>query len=334
MEDLITEIEHHIFDPGISFEKKFKKAYHFHYRENSFYRTFLNALGYSHNENFSAGNVPLMPVRAFKSAMILPDNYTASLIFRSSGTSSMNRSRHAIVKPSLYEKAVSTEFYSHFPRNDTVILAFLPKYDENPDSSLIWMIRYLVNNDPSGLSGFTLNHHDIDYTWLNKVIESKKRLIIFGAAFGLIDFMNHRNPLKSQKPEVIETGGMKTHKREISKKELRDKISGYFSIPLSSVHSEYGMCELHSQMYAIGSEWFTTPPWVKVSIRNAENPEQECKAGKEGKIGIIDLANLYSCPFILTNDRGVMNEKKQFKVLGRWESKNMRGCNFLIDDEL
>jgi len=332
--ETIPDTETYLFDPHVPFLKKFEDVYDFHYKKNTVYRSFLKALGYSRKHSFSPETIPLIPVRVFKHGPILPDGFTAELTFSSSGTTSMKRSRHGIAKPEIYEKAISTEFYSHFPKNDVIILALLPKYEENPESSLIWMARHLINNDSSGLSGFIQNDIVIDKQWIEQIVLSGKKLVLFGAAFGLIDFMDRPNPFESVSLEVIETGGMKTHKREMSKEELRNRMSDYFKIPLSSIHSEYGMCELHSQMYAIGSEWFTTPNWVKVSIRNADNPEQESEPGEEGKIGIIDMANLYSCPFLLTNDRGVMNKHGQFRVLGRWDKENMRGCNFLIDTEV
>ena len=333
MAESIPDTETYLFDPHVPFLKKFEDVYDFHYKKNTVYRSFLKALGYSRKHSFSPETIPLIPVRVFKHGPILPDGFTAELTFSSSGTTSMKRSRHGIAKPEIYEKAISTEFYSHFPKNDVIILALLPKYEENPESSLIWMARYLINNDSSGLSGFIQNDIVIDKQWIEQIVLSGKKLVLFGAAFGLIDFMDRPNPFESVSLEVIETGGMKTHKREMSKEELRNRMSDYFKIPLSSIHSEYGMCELHSQMYAIGSEWFTTPNWVKVSIRNADNPEQESEPGEVGKIGIIDMANLYSCPFLLTNDRGVMNKHGQFRVLGRWDKENMRGCNFLIDTD-
>ncbi len=328
------QLENQLFDPNLPFLKRFDDIFVLHYEKNIVYRSFLNALGYTNRSPFTPGNIPLLPVRAFKIGTILPAKYTPELVFKSSGTSDMQRSTHGIVKPDIYEKAISTEFYRHFPKEDTIILGLLPKYEDNPDSSLIWMVRYLINNDSSGLSGFIHEDTHFDQNELADFASSEKKVVIFGAAFGLIDFMSRPNPFRSLDIEIIETGGMKTHKRELAKSELRNKISNYFGIPLSQVHSEYGMCELHSQMYAIGSEWFTTPHWVKVSIRDAENPERECETGEEGKIGIIDLANLYSCPFILTNDRGVMNNNGEFQVIGRWDTENMRGCNFLMDAEI
>jgi len=329
----LTDPENQIFDPQTPFLKRFEGVYAFQYKKNRVYRAFLNALGYTNQEHFRPGNIPLLPVRAFKYGSILPEGYTADLIFRSSGTSAMKRSTHGIVSTDIYEKSITTEFYRHFPKENHIILALLPGYEDNPDSSLIWMVRHLISRDSSGLSRFIRQDTQFSKEWITELALSGKKVLLFGAAFGLIDFMSRTNPFESLKIEIIETGGMKTHKREMSKEELRERISDHFGIKPSEIHSEYGMCELHSQMYAIGSVWFSAPHWVTVSIRDAENPERECEPGEEGKIGIIDLANIYSCPFIITGDRGVMNENGQFQVLGRWDSDNMRGCNFLIDAE-
>ena len=122
-------------------------------------------------------------------------------------------------------------------------------------------------------------------------------------------------------------------KREISKRELHQILAKGFNLPKENIHSEYGMTELLSQAYSLGDEWFQCVPWMQVSIRNPENPMQEVVKGEEGLIGVIDLANISSCSFILTGDKGIMNKDKQFQVLGRWNPENLRGCNFLIDQD-
>jgi hypothetical protein len=126
---------------------------------------------------------------------------------------------------------------------------------------------------------------------------------------------------------------MKTHRREITKKELHQKLAEGFGLPKAQVHSEYGMAELLSQAYSLEEEWFECVPWMKVSIRNPKNPMKEVPKGEEGLIGVMDLANLYSCSFILTGDKGVQREDSKFQILGRWNPENLRGCNFLIDSD-
>lgn len=276
--------------------------------------------------------IPLFPIRGFKEGnIIIKSEREPELIFKSSGTSDMSRSVHHILSQKIYEKAILEEFQKYFPFDEYIILFHLPGYDQNSYSSLIWMAKYLIKSDPSGDSQFVSiqDLQDPDSLFPKR----DKRILLFGAAFGLMDLIDSNKFIKNENLEILETGGMKTHRREMTKQELRQKLAEGFGVPQNRIHSEYGMCELLSQMYAMGDEWFETPNWVEVSIRDPKNPSRICDVGEEGKIGIIDLANIYSCPFILTDDRGVMDDSGRFKVLGRWNPDDLRGCNFLIDDE-
>jgi len=132
---------------------------------------------------------------------------------------------------------------------------------------------------------------------------------------------------------IIETGGMKTFRREMTKEELHNSLTDGFGLSNENIHSEYGMTELLSQAYSTGDNWFQCVPWMSISIRNPENPMEEVPKGEEGLIGVMDLANMYSCSFILTGDKGVQRSDGKFQVLGRWNPENLRGCNFLIDQD-
>ncbi len=276
-----------------------------------------------------------MPIRAFKDGNIVSKGAQKEpeLIFKSSGTSGMNRSTHNVQFEALYKKSIIEGFTEHFPLQEYSVYCYLPEYKNNPHSSLIWMAKHLIENDPSGQSEFISDQDLFDEKWIAKINRNGRKPLLFGAAFGLVDLLKSGKPRKINGLEILETGGMKTHRREISKSELRTMLSEGFQTEPDKIHSEYGMCELLSQMYAIGSEWFDPPHWVQVTIRDPENPMRICERGEEGKIGIIDLANIYSCPFLLTGDKGVMNESGTFRVLGRWDPKDLRGCNFLIDHE-
>ena len=321
----------YIFDPAISFSERCREAYQFQKGRNRFYSKFSEVLGYAKSTEIEPDKIPLLPIRAFKQGKILTEGSFPEIAFKSSGTGSMEQSIHYVHDTLIYKQAINRAFYTRFPKDKYALLCHLPGYNENPDSSLIWMMKHLISEDKSGLSTFRDEYAMNPEKWEYQVKKSGKITLLFGAAFGLIDLIEGGSYLFKEPVEIIETGGMKTYRREITKKELRNTIAEYFQVPLESIHSEYGMCELLSQMYALGSEWFTAPEWVQVTIRDPENPGRICSAGEEGKIGIIDLANIYSCPFILTEDRGVADESGRFKVLGRWNHDNPRGCNFLID---
>lgn len=323
-----------IFNTDITFHKKSLQILEYQLRFNLVYQTFYKSLMGHVRPVKDPLAIPLLPIRAFKYKTLLTTKFsetTQRLTFKSSGTTADSRSTHTVADPAIYQRSIEKEFWKHFPLNQYSIIAYVPGYMDNPDSSLIYMLRYLIQKDP--LSYFITDINSSLTEKIEQIQVSDKQWVLFSAAFGLLDLIEKGIPHFPLKPEIIETGGMKTYRREMPRKELRETISSAFQIEPEKIHSEYGMCELLSQMYAIGGEWFTSPPWVKVTIRRADDPMKLCKPGEEGKIGITDLANLYSCPFILTGDRGIMREDGAFQVLGRWDPDDLRGCNFLIDKD-
>ncbi|MGK7369884.1 MAG: hypothetical protein ACNS64_06685, partial [Candidatus Halalkalibacterium sp. M3_1C_030] len=279
-------------------------------------------------------NIPLLPIRAFKDARISchPDR-EPDLIFRSSGTSGMKRSIHPVTDADLYRVSLLRGFNNFYDLNQSVILAYTPGYSDNPDSSLVYMINELINQDESGLSRFLPLNEPLNQSEIDDIETSGRRLILFGAAFGLVDLVESSEVTLPNNSIVIETGGMKTHKREMQRTEMHRMLSDGFDIALDRIHSEYGMAELLSQAYALGGKWFRSVPWMQVSIHDPDDPQKTLLPYHEGLIGIIDLANVHSCSFILTGDKGIMDKEGRFQVLGRWNPKDLRGCNFLIGED-
>lgn len=320
-----------IFNSDRIFDERCLQVYRYQAAKSAVFREFIESFGLTESSSVEVDEIPLLPIEAFKYKPIIIGKLNTKLRFMSSGTGSMQRSTHFIHDEEIYKKAITKEFYRHFPSSEYSILFYMPGYEKNQYSSLIWMADYLIQCDKSGLSRYFPERKEELEDHLEKIQLKNKKVVLFGAAFGILDLIDSKFITFPDSLEVIETGGMKTYRRELSKNDLRKKISQGFDIPLNQIHSEYGMCELLSQSYAIGNQWFQSPDWVKVTIRKDEDPLVNCAIGEEGKIGIIDLANLHSCSFILTEDRGVLADNGFFQVLGRWNPENLRGCNFLID---
>lgn len=319
-----------VFVDDISFKKKMRQVFEYQFENNSVYRRFCEALG----PEPSPDNPPLLPIRAFKDVDLATNSNTESdLVFKSSGTSGMQRSVHRVADVSLYDHSILKGFRQFYDLDSSVIWGYTPGYSDNPDSSLIYMIRKLIDQDDSGLSRFLPLDEPLNPSEIEKVTGADKKLILFGAAFGLLDLLEMKEVKLPSDSTVIETGGMKTHRREISRGELHRKLGRGFGLHNNRIHSEYGMAELLSQAYATGGKWFHSVPWMQVSIRNPDNPQQKQPPFREGLIGIMDLANVNSCSFLLTGDRGIMNKKGRFQVLGRWNPKDLRGCNFLVEED-
>ncbi len=307
-------------------------------------------------------HIPLIPIQVFRDAVIRADYVeSADAVFRSSGTSGMRQSTHEIADLRLYYESCYRGFSKFYNPQDFVLLAWLPGYSENPQSSLIAMIDHFIQRDGTGQSRFLPLDQPIKefdfYTAANlntdkylntrrhrrtaKLLNAaestgdgpakKRRLMLFGAAFGLLDLVDAGTAKLPKDAVIVETGGMKTHRREMSKDELRQRLSDGFGIPPESVHSEYGMAEMCSQAWDTGHGRFQCPPWLRITVRNPENPMDVQAPGEEGLIGVMDLANVHSISFFLTQDRGVAWPDGSFQVLGRWDHAELRGCNLLLE---
>lgn len=322
-----------IFDDSLPFRERMQRVYQHQYVHQAVYRRFCDALDSGIK---GSSTPPLLPVEAFREADIVSDAITLhseTPFFQSSGTTGMKRSRHWLADETLYQKAIFEGLRTFYPLDEFVILAYTPGYNDNPHSSLIYMLQQLIEADDTGLSRFLELNQPISQMALDAIRAEGKRVLLFGAAFGLIDLSEHFPQRLPENSLIIETGGMKTYRREIGRDELHQRLADAFFLDEKQVHSEYGMTELLSQAYADDSGWFRTPHWMRISIRNPGNPCETLPAGESGLIGIIDLANWHSCSFLLTGDRGVQQPDGRFKVQGRYRPENLRGCNFLIDQD-
>lgn len=326
------------------FEEKALRVFEYQLEHNLVYRRYCEALGVANahpeprgggeGSEMKIGSVPLLPIRAFKDAEVTTQpGEEHELTFQSSGTSGMERSVHKVYRKKLYRQSLLKGFSHFYEPDGAVILAYTPGYAENPESSLIWMLKELIGQDESYQSRFLPLDEPLRQSDVDAIRESGRQLILFGAAFGLIDLAERSSVSFPANSIVIETGGMKTHRREMVREELHRKLAGGFGLPVERVHSEYGMAELLSQAYATGSPWFRTPPWMQVTVRDPGDPQKVQPPFREGLIGVIDLANLYSCSFLLSGDRGMADRDGRFQVLGRWNPKDLRGCNFLIEED-
>lgn len=276
-----------------------------------------------------------LPVEAFKMTPIAAfDTARAERVFVSSGTGSQIRSRHYVRKVSLYEHSVLagydlaiTQRFGWSDR-DPVILAHLPAYAE--ESSLVYMVRTLINQRGAPGSGFFLDDREGLLSAIEGARERSQPILLFGAAFGLLDLLEEREWPLPPGSVVIETGGMKTHRREVKRSALHHVLRKGFAVPASHVVSEYGMCELMSQCYTDDKGIFRTPPWMRFKVLDPADGATPLPVGEEGVLALLDLANIYTVSAILTADRA-REVDGGFTIHGRLSSSELRGCNFLID---
>lgn len=309
-----------------SFEKTALEVFYFQYEHNSIYRTFADSLGKANPK--SLNEIPFLPIGFFKTHSVIsckPEN--VELTFLSSGTTDSTRSKHLIHSASIYEKSFEAS-YRKFIGNpeEQVILGLLPNYIKQGNSSLVFMVDKLIQLSQSKLSGFMLNELESVKLIYSEAISSGKKVVIFGVSYALLDLAEKGTDLSHAL--IIETGGMKGRRAELTKEELHQELMNGLNVPF--VSSEYGMTELLSQAYSNKEGLFTEPNWMKILIRDTNDPFSYVATGKSGGINVIDLANIYSCSFIATQDLGKIIDDK-FQLLGRFDNADIRGCNLMVE---
>lgn len=309
------------------FENLALKVFQFQYRNTKVYREFCDFLNISPTSVKRVQDIPFLPIEFFKNKVILSEGYSPEKIFTSSGTTGSMPSKHYVAKLDLYEKSFNTAFdQAYGSPNEYCILALLPSYIERGGSSLVYMVDALCKRSNHANSGFYMDKSDTLAKQLMLLEEASKKTLLIGVSYALLDVVE-KNKFQLKNTIVLETGGMKGRRKELVKDELHHILMGGFGV--KSIHSEYGMTELLSQAYSQGNGVFTCPPWMRVLIRDTEDA-LTLTTGKTGGINIIDLANIYSCSFIATQDLGKLYPNGSFKILGRFDNSDIRGCNLMV----
>lgn len=304
------------------------EVFQFQFEKIEVYREFCTALGKIPATVKFLSDIPFLPVEFFKNHIVIAPNKKAERIFESSGTTGTISSRHHVADVALYEKSFELGF-DHFYGNpdEYVILALLPSYLERGNSSLVYMADKLIQLSQKKESGFFLNEFEKLSALLLSLRERKQKTLLLGVTFALLDFVEQLN-MHFPELVVMETGGMKGRRKELTREEIHQKLCDSFGI--NKIHSEYGMTELLSQAYSKGEGIFTSPQWMKIITRDIYDPLRLEKENKTGAVNVIDLANLYSCAFIATSDLGKVNKDGSFEILGRMDNSELRGCNLMI----
>ncbi|NHF58665.1 acyl transferase [Flavobacteriaceae bacterium TP-CH-4] len=304
------------------------EVFRYQYQKNPVYQQFCDHLGVTTTSVEQVLDIPFLPIEFFKSKKILSNDRTPQAIFTSSGTTGSSTSKHFVTDLQLYQQSY-TKGFEHFygPITDCCILALLPSYLEREGSSLVYMVDDLIKKSGHPESGFYLGDLDRLASTLKKLDARGTSVLLIGVSFALLDLVEkHRFDL--QHTVVMETGGMKGRRKEMIRKELHLLLGEGFG--LDTIHSEYGMTELLSQAYSKGNGVFNTPPWMRVMVRDTEDPLTNQTSGKTGGINIIDLANANSCSFIATQDLGKVLKDGSFEISGRFDHSDIRGCNLMV----
>jgi phenylacetate-coenzyme A ligase PaaK-like adenylate-forming protein len=306
------------------------EIYRFQYTHNPVYRQYADAVGKTPAAVNSINELPFLPIRFFKTHPVQTTSFDPQVIFESSGTTGENTSRHFVKDTILYKEIFSGIFRKFFGEPSTwCIIGLLPSYLERQNSSLVFMVDELIKQSGHPQSGFYLDEYEKLNEVINELEQKGQNTLLIGVTFALLDFAStykhNGQPLKYI--NIIETGGMKGRRQEMIREEVHAILKEAFRV--QNIGSEYGMTELMSQAWSFGNGLYNTPPWMKIMVRDEEDPFHIQQEGT-GAINMIDLGNIWSCSFIATDDVGRLHADGHFEVLGRLDNSDLRGCSLLV----
>jgi hypothetical protein len=299
------------------------KIFRFQAKNNSVYAQYLDLIDQDASKIDRYTQIPCLPITFFKTHKVTTGDFESSIIFESSSTTGMGVSKNYIQNISHYHQNCLQIIEQKLGDiREYEIFGLLPNYLERQHSSLVSMVEFLMHHNKQDDGFYLYNHQAL----IDRIDASTKKILLFGVSFALLDFAEQYTTTKEI--TVIETGGMKGRKKEITKEEVYTELKTAFIN--GAIISEYGMTELLSQAYSNDKGIYTSPSWMKVLPRTDNDPLSHAVTGQSAALNIIDLANLNSCCFIATDDLGKVHYNGQFEVLGRLDYADIRGCSLMI----
>jgi phenylacetate-coenzyme A ligase PaaK-like adenylate-forming protein len=306
------------------------EVFYYQYQNNELYRRFCDYLKRSPFNVNEIESIPFMPVSFFKNHKVITGNNPAGTVFKSSGTTGMQRSNHYVTDMELYVEIFRKGFAKFYGSiKEYAVFALLPSYLEQGNSSLAFMVDRLIKDSGNDFSGFYLNAGNKLVTNMKTAAGKGYKVLLLGVTYALLDMAENHREIPIDNLTVMETGGMKGRRREMVRSEVHNVLKRSFGV--ESIHSEYGMTELMSQAYSQGDGIFTPSDTMKIMIRDTNDPLGYMPEGRPGGINIIDLGNINSCSFIATQDLGKILPQGGFEVLGRFDNSDLRGCNLMVE---
>jgi hypothetical protein len=310
-----------------SFLEMAQHQYAYQFAENKVYQQWCKLLAKPATSIASLTDIPFLPISFFKSHEVTTSLFQPEAVFESSGTTATINSKHLVKDVQLYKHSFTKTFERFYGSiSKWCIIGLLPSYLERKGSSLTMMVHDLIELSNHPNSGFYLYEHDKLAATLQQLEAASQPTLLIGVTFALLDFAEQHH-INLHYTTVMETGGMKGRREELTRSEVHTILKQQLGV--SHVHSEYGMTELLSQAYSLGNGLFKCPPWMKVLVRNEEDPLDVRLSGK-GVLNVIDLANIYSSSFIATDDIGIVYEDGSFEVQGRLDNSDIRGCSLMV----
>lgn len=310
------------------FEPLALEVFHFQRVHNPVYQYYLSLIGAADLSPTNLSEIPVLPISALKTHRVQTLDWNPVLEFTSSGTTGWHTSHHLLREADWYRMNARRGFEAQYGAiSGYCFLALLPSYLERSGSSLVFMAQDFISQSRYPQSGFFLNETEELLARLEWCQQRRIPTVLLGVSFALWD-LAEEHPFHFPELIVMETGGMKGRREELTRPELHAILKAGFGV--SAIHSEYGMTELLSQAYSKGEGLFRPADTLRVLPRDIYDPFSTQPLGQTAALNLVDLANLDTISFLASDDLGIVHDDHSFQVLGRQDNSDLRGCNLLV----
>lgn len=346
--------------PSLSVDRLALDVLRYQAEANLTYGRLLQAQGLDPERLVHWWDFPPIPVRGFREggkgpskSPYIGDPAQAQATFLTSGTTGGAdvRGIHRVRDLALYHTSLLSWARHGLAGADKGcrILALLPAPDTRPESSLVHMAGVLMAHWDDGGGGFFMDpawHLDLDGLEHALVVATQEAVpvLVLATAFALVHWLDQRQDQPShrlaQGSRLMETGGFKGRTREVPREQLYRATSHALGLPEHAIVNEYGMTEMLSQFYdtpqpgheslGLDQRILQAPPWVRTRILDPVDLHP-VPQGTPGLLAHLDLANLDSAAYLLTEDLGVDVDGYGFRVLGRTPGSLPRGCSLSME---
>jgi len=335
--EIIKSAVEYIQDPeGKSFNSVALDLYDLHRELNPVYKKYDRGTLEDWRE------IPLMPIGEFKRGdvgLVMSERMPfPGVEFHSSGTTQGDKSKHRMYDTEAYRASIAFGFKDQITNTPVPTYRVVLLTPKLPNSSLYYMMSYISElHDLRGIrEEFDgMNDSTRVQELLTSLTDESEPVILFGTSLAFYDLMktitSHGLPLVTlpKGSMMIETGGWKGRDINLTPQQLTSTVKEQFRLNSEDLIREYSMSEISSQLYAWGNESevkYNAPFWLNVRLVDPLT-QTEVKPGESGIISFVDIANVWSCPFILTEDMGHLYNDGKIVLEGRAVNAPEKGCS-------
>ena len=271
--------------------------------------------------------IPTVPVSLYRWLNVSSIDDEDCVRFETSGTTSGRPGTHRLRNTRLYDFNATEWACKHINGEFEEVISLV---EHTPHSSLAHMLSLFpsLTSPASPLSWWVADGKLRLQPLLEHLGNLSAPVFLGTTAFALAELLDAKAPRLPPGSTVMVTGGFKGRKSSFDESTLYGEIAR--QLAPEHLLTEYGMCELSSQLWGTPGAPYHPPPWLRVLAVDPKTG-RVLESGEIGQLRFYDLCNLDSSLGIETLDHGVVHDDGRLTLMGRLPGAMVRGCSLQIE---